>query len=469
MGNPIPEQSAPQVRDAFGRMNMDDAETVALIGGGHAFGKTHGACPLGAGPSPKEDPSNPWPGRCGTGRGIDTFTSGFEGPWTTTPNQWGNHYFTELLSNNWQVHVGPGGHHQWKTANGPQSIMMLTTDISLLHDPRYQQIIRLYASDLSALNNAFSHAWYKLTTRDMGPVTRCTGPWVPPPQPFQYPLPPPASQLPDFSEVREVIKVVMQIDATNILTPDYYNGTPYYGGVFVQLAWQCSSTFRKTDYLGGCNGARIRFSPQADWPMNLAMNRVLDLLRPVYEVFDNLSWADLIVLAGNVALDRASKSTPMSFCGGRTDAKDGDGSVLLQPNGNFTATVRDMRNSAKLMGLTDREMVVLSGRLRSAAQMGRYGFSGSWTSNPTLLSNQYFVSLLSETWEPFGKNGQYKAKGKDLYMLQTDLNLKWDASFLAIAQDFASDNSLFLQEFASAWTKLMNIDRFDGPTGNVCA
>jgi len=473
MGQPIPRQSAPQIRDVFGRMGLDDTETVALIGGGHAFGKSHGACPLGPGPSPKVDPANPWPGKCGSGKGKDTFTSGFEGPWTQTPTKWSNSYYRELLHHDWEVHIGPGGHNQWRTVGGPQSIMMLTTDISLLHDPSYLKLVQGFASNISFLNYQFMHAWYKLTTRDMGPVTRCAGPFVPPAQPFQNPLPNPPTSLPPFDLVRKDIWTLINTDQSGFLNPDYYNGKAYYGGVFVQLAWACASTFRHTDYLGGCNGARIRFDPELNWSTNVAMDRALQLLRPIQQRYTNLSWADLIVLAGNVALDMASGTTsPMAFCGGRTDASDGSGSKFLQPLQNFSATADQVRAQALLMGFNDREIVALSARLRSPAQMQRTGYFGSYTTNPTLLSNEYFLTLLNEQWVPYPVTGsgiiEYKAVGKQLFMLPQDMALKWDSSYMAIAEDFASDNNMFITEFQAAWTKLMNIDRFAGPTGNVC-
>jgi len=474
MGQPLPSKSALDVRDTFGRMGMDDMETVALIGGGHAFGKAHGACPKGPGPSPQQDPSNPWPGECGTGKGPDTFTAAFEGPCSTQPTTWGNNYYRELSSNSWEVHVGPGGHHQWQTTEGTKGIMMLTSDISLLQDPQseYQQYVKLFAANLTALNDTFSNAWYKLVTRDMGPITRCVGPWVPPAQPFQFPLPPTPSKLPNWDAVRAAIAEVM-FSNSSILPPDSTsNGDPYYGAVLVHLTWQCASTFRHTDYLGGCNGARIRFSPQTTWPMNVALDEALDLLQSVKDGFDNLSWADLIVLAGTVALEKASGSS-YSFCGGRTDASDGSGSAMLQPNGNYSVDFNQIRRDAQLLGLTEREIVALAARLRSPGQMGRTGFFGSYTSDPTSLSNEYFNTLLSETWVPFtvpsSGNIEYLAQGtQNVYMTLYDLNLRWDATFLAIAQEYAADSTLFLGEFQRAWTKLMNIDRFDGPTGNVC-
>jgi len=441
-----------------------------LIGGGHAFGKTHGACPLGPGPNPDEDPANPWPGACGTGKGNDTFTSGFEGPWTFTPTRWSNMYFSNLLNLPWQVHKGPGGHWQWGVMNPPASIMMLTTDISLMTDPAYLGLLQLYAANLSVFTQTFSAAWYKLTTRDMGPVTRCVGPWVPPPQPFQNPLPPPPTVFPSWLQVADFILKVIYLDQSNILTPDYINNVPYYGAIFVHLAWQSATTFRYTDFLGGANGARIRFPPESTWPSNIAMDKALHLLQPIQTAFRNLSMADLIVFTGNVAL--SSTSINFSFCPGRTDATDGMGSAFIQPNTNFSATVQQMRMNQQLMGLMDEEVVVLSARLRSPAQMARIGYYGTWSMNISLLSNQYFITLLGETWQPYMVPGsgylQYKAAGKELYMVQTDLNLIWDASYLAYVQNFASDNNYFLNFFTATWTKIMNIDRYSGPAGNVC-
>eukprot|EP01127_Copromyxa_protea_P001346 TRINITY_DN11363_c0_g1_i1.p1 TRINITY_DN11363_c0_g1~~TRINITY_DN11363_c0_g1_i1.p1 ORF type:complete len:685 (-),score=163.62 TRINITY_DN11363_c0_g1_i1:27-2042(-) len=473
MGNPIPEKSAGEVRDTFSRMNMDDKETVALIGGGHAFGKTHGACPLGPGPSPKEDPSNPWPGKCGSGKGKDTFTSGFEGPWTTKPTTWSNLYFQELAKNTWSVEVGPGGHHQWKTASVP-GIMMLTTDISLTRDPTgsYQKYVKLFAQDLAELEDTFSHAWYKLVSRDIGPVTRCAGPWVPPPQPFQYPLPAAPASLPDWSAVRSEIKAVLYSNSSSILVPDVVlGGRPYYGAVFVHLAYQCASTFRHTDYQGGCNGARIRYSPGKDFPMNAYLDKALALLAPIKKEFDNLSWADLIVLAGTVAIEDAT-GTQLPFCGGRTDAADGEGWESIQPNGSLELNFDQIRRHAHLMKLSDKEIVALSARLRSPEQMSRLGYlQGSFTQSINSLDNEYFKNLLSQTWQPVSlpKSGVTEFRSASgLYMTLYDLNLKWDATFLAYAQEFAGDNTLFVDEFTKAWTKLMNSDRFDGPTGNLC-
>jgi catalase-peroxidase len=255
LGNPVPSLSVEDIRDVFGRMGMNDTETVALIGGGHAFGKTHAACPAGAGPNPYEDPENPWPGNCGTGKGNDTYTSGLEGPWTTSPTLWDNQYFHNLLDYTWEKHLGSGGNWQWRVSNTsaeqPLSpIMMMTTDLALLEDDLYLELVNRYADDLGYLEDQFKHAWYKLTTRDMGPVSRCFGDSVPPPQPFQFPLPDPLpeAQLADFDSVKQyLVDNILYVPNTNVLSMDAGG----YGPLFVRLAFQCANTFRQTDYLGG--------------------------------------------------------------------------------------------------------------------------------------------------------------------------------------------------------------------------
>ncbi len=342
----------------------------------------------------------------------------------------------------------------------------------------------------------------------MGPYERCVKTsLLPPPQPFQYPLPSPPATLADFGAVRSAIKSAMvralpvvlrmrvtsargcarvtagcvlvsrvrptQTTSSGTLTPDKKpDGSAYYGAVFVHLAFQCSSTFRQTDYLGGCNGARIRFPPQTTWSVNTGLDKALSLLDGVKTQFGTgLSYADLIVLAGTVALEQATGTT-MAFCGGRTDASDGSGAAYLASATNYNATIQQVQDTAVLMGLSTAEWVVLQARPRSAEQMGRVGYSGSWNADPSTLSNAYFTTLLTETWQqttsPAG-NVQYQAAGKQLFMTPMDLALRWDPTLMSIAQMYAADNTLFLSDFAVAWTKVMNADRFDGPVGNVCA
>jgi len=483
MGNPDPAESANDIREVFGRMNMNDRETVALIGGGHAFGKAHGACPDGPGPSPIEDPANSWPGLCGTGKGEDTFTSGFELPFTSRPIEWDNEYFQNLVNYQWRVLTGPGNHSQWEpvvedgmppvaiSADGTheQPVGLLTSDVALMwEDEDYKAIVTEFAEDMEAFDHAFEAAWYKLTTRDMGPVSRCSNEDVPPAQPFQYPLPDPPAGWPDFQMVREQITEII-------------NNSEEALGMFTRLAWQCSSTFRSTDYLGGCNGARIRFSPQKDWPVNINVDNAIESLMPVKESHGhNLSWADLIVLAGNTALEKAG-GKHFAFCGGRTDALDGLGSEFLAPKimGNISETIEHFKDYISIMGLTQREFTALIGAGYSVGDSGdcdglfcrRDSFTGS-KSVSTSLSNIFFKTLLSESWAAYtipdtGKQ-MFKAEGKDLLILGTDYMFRTDAELLAISQDFAADNDLFLTEVRAAWTKLANADRFDGPAGNLC-
>ena len=506
MGKPDADGSAHEVRDAFKRMAMNDSETVALIGGGHAFGKTHGACPSGAGPSPAQQPGNPWPGTCGTGRGADAWTSGFEGPWTTTPTAWDNQYFRNLIQHSWEAHVGPGGRYQWAVVNGTapvapgpqggkQDIMMLTSDVSLTRDPAFRSIVESWATDegQAAFDDAFAHAWYKLTTRDMGPHSRCSaggkGGKVPPPQPWQYPLPSAPAKLADFDEVRASLRSALVSEKPSILRPDVVCAdnrcSSYYNAVFIRLAWQCASTFRVSDYLGGCNGARIRFAPQRNWPVNKELDRALKLLEPIKTAADEahqksnggaLSWADLIALAGQVALEEAG-ANKMPFCGGRTDATDGRGSEHLSWwHVNRTVhTAAQLVASAKLMNMTAREYTALHGRFAVGnMRLEVDGFNGTWTSQPSKFSNSFFTTLWGNTWANYTAQDdrarpQYKAVGKELFMRPVDLLFRNDAELGAIAQEFAADDALFRAEFAAAWTKLMNADRFDGPTGNLCA
>jgi len=483
LGNPDPVESAKDIREVFGRMNMNDSETVALIGGGHAFGKAHGACTDGAGDSPAKDPENPWPGLCGTGKGEDTATSGFELPFTTNPIYWDNEYFNNLLDYEWEVYEGPGGHNQWRplvpdgeeppvaiSAGGTsnQTIGLLTSDVALSRsgDQPYLDLVKQFADDLAAFDHAFEHAWYKLTSRDMGPVTRCINHDVPPAQPWQYPLPDTPKDLPDFSTVKQEILEIINNGEEAI-------------GQFTRLAWQCSSTFRSTDYLGGCNGARIRFSPQKDWPVNKNIDKVLDLLTPIKESHgDNLSWADLIILVGNTALEKAGLQD-LPFCGGRTDAIDGLGSEFLSPKiyGEYAETLVQFQDFISISGLSQREYIALIGVGYAVGDSsdceGLFCRRDSFTGSPSVsssLSNIFFHTLLSNTWESHTASGKelYKAVGGDLLILRTDYLITLHPELLAIAQDYAQDNQLFLDQAASAWTKLSNADRFDGPFKNIC-
>jgi catalase-peroxidase len=261
------------------------------------------------------------------------FTSGFEGPWTTTPLQWSNQYFQNLLSYNWSLDLSPAKHKQFKPTDrgSPSGIMMLVSDIGLIKHDFYKKYVEEFAQNLSSLEYEFAHAWYHLASHDMGPYTRCIGPFVPPPQSWQHPLPPPlpSDQLPNLDDVKKQILAIMRpTSPSRYLVPDYDGKSLYYGAAFIRLAWQCAATYRRTDYHGGCNGARVRFAPQALWDVNKGMDAVIKVLEPVKNAFPKLSWADLIVYAAHVAIEdsaaSASAQAPMPFCPGRTDASADD-------------------------------------------------------------------------------------------------------------------------------------------------
>ena len=324
-------------RQVFGRMGMNDTETVALIGGGHTTGKSHGACPAGPGPSPAEAPLNPWPGLCGAGpgrgKGNNTATSGLEFPWTSRPTVWDNEFFRNLRGLRWTKVRGPGGHWQW-TPSPPggaggqipravsahdntttEPIGLLTTDLALMYDQRYRRIVKRFAEDSEYFDAQFAQAWYKLTTRDMGPRSRCSNAAAPPEQPWQHPLPARSSPGPDWTGVvRDLLAVARQEERAL--------------GLWARLAWQCASTFRATNYRGGCNGARILFPPATDWEVNTNLGPALDLLTPIMAKFQPaLSWSDLIILAGTSALEVGAgpANTTIPFCSvGRVDIRAAD-------------------------------------------------------------------------------------------------------------------------------------------------
>lgn len=414
MANPDPVASSSDVRSSFGRMGMNDTETVALVGGGHAFGKCHGAC--------LKPP-------CGDGKGINTYTSGFEGSWSTQPTTWTNEYFQNLFNYNWSKVDGPGGHVQWAPEDGP-NIIMLTADLALINDGSYRNTAELFSQDISELEKQFMHAWYKLTTADMGPATRCLGDLVPEPQPFQNTLPAPPATLPDYEEIENDIVALIESDPSN-------------AAKFAHLAFSCASTYRATDHRGGCNGARIRFSPEKDWSYNRGAASVLAILQPIYEKYASmgLSWADLIVLAGVEANEYAGAGD-LGFCGGRTDADDGAGSVGLAPRYYMPLNV-SLNDDAQVKGLSAAEYVALMARLSD----------NSISSNNTakdFISNEFFANLLNGTGTP------------------TELALLDVPSFAEHVQHFAADEEGFMEVFRAAWTKLMNADRYE-PGGNLCA
>ncbi|KAJ1562592.1 hypothetical protein HK405_010281 [Cladochytrium tenue] len=480
MASGDPLSSVPDIRSSFGRMGMTDRQTVALIGGGHSVGKTHGACPTGPGPNPDEDPANPWPGTCGSGalmgKGNNTFTSGFEGPWTTQPTVWSNHYFINLLSYNWTSFKGPGGHTQFRPSafqGGPEppaGIRMLVADIALLNDPSYLSLVKEYAANATSLEYDFAHAWYQLTSRDMGPAYRCKGNNVPPPQPFQLPLPDgPSVQPSDFDSAAESIKgIINNCDALGGSSDKLPSGEEFNGALFVTLAWQCMSTYRETDYSGGCNGARIAISPEKDWALNKGLDKPIAALQSLRSSLPSSgfvpSLADTIVLAASVSLQAVGVHDLPDFKGGRVDLQ---GPLDLDVYGKFTPRdyindpVVKNRDDFEVMGLSMSEGVALKGRPRSPAYMRGLGYSGSYTDDLTNFSNLYFKLIVEETWtaSPNGTLDEYVAEGKPgVFMTAGDLALYWDPETRPWVEHFASDNDGFLAEFAAAWTSFLTRD-----------
>jgi catalase (peroxidase I) len=421
-GDPV--ASGVAIRDVFGRMGFNDRETVALIGGGHAFGSSHGAC---------ADPP------CGNGIGNNTFTSGFQGVWTTQPSLWTNEFFNNLYNFDWNQEIGSGGFIQWFPTNKGDSerfspnLFMLTTDLAMAQDPDYDIISQEFASDIGALEEEFKYAWYRLTTSDMGPVERCLGENVPPVQPFQHPLPPAPTSLPDYIPVRRAIEDMLA-------SPPEEKTTKV--TALTNLAYRCASTFRETDYKGGCNGARIRFAPESEWSSNAGTADAVALLEPIKLQYPEVSYSDLIVLAGQTAIESAGGNA-MKFCGGRVDVTDSQAeeqSRILAPR-EYSPLSLSIRDDMHVKGLTAREGVALAGR--------------------SALSKQFYVDL-SATSSSTATDIQGLFSDEELALLE-------DEELKQYVEEFAtSDESVFLDAFASAWTKMMIADRFDGPNGNVC-
>jgi len=406
---------------------------------------------------------------CGrTGRGDEAYTSGFEGPWTAHPTRWDNDYMRYLVDYEWEPHVGPGGHTQWRVkggngpaapvayphnSNGTQDVMMMTTDVALAVDSAYYQYVQEFADDADAFASAFADVWYKLTARDMGPHGRCVGPDVPPPQPFQNPLPGVVAPLADMAVVEAALWDLI------ISNDDDDDDDEGYRGEYIRLAWQCASTFRVTDYLGGCNGARIRLSPGRDWVPNANLDRVLASLEPIKERYgDGLSWADLIVMAGNVEFmqrmavphtDDGATFNSLPFCPGRTDAtedEDHGWDNLAFGNDAYPTSIELMLELNTRRGLTVREFVALSWPTH---------YAQSLLDRPPLSTRYLHDILMDRSGDDCG--------GILTCGLQNHPEVRVWVEYYVTAGD-----RVFVQDVAAVWTKMMNIDRFDGPTGNVC-
>ncbi|WP_076998907.1 catalase/peroxidase HPI [Variovorax sp. KK3] len=499
-GKPDPVASAKDIRDTFGRMAMNDEETVALIAGGHTFGKTHGAGPAdNVGVEPEggelEAQGFGWHNKFGTGRGADTITSGLEVTWTRTPAQWSNDYFEHLFGFEWELTKSPAGAQQWVAKNAQPTIphahdpskkllpTMLTSDLALRMDPAYEKISRRFMANPDQFADAFARAWFKLTHRDMGPKARYLGPEVPTEELlWQDPLPEVDHPLVDDADVSALKAKVL---ATGLTV-----------GELVSTAWASASTFRGGDKRGGANGARIRLAPQKDWAANqpTQLAKVLKALEGVQSEFNGsgtggkkVSLADLIVLAGGAAIEKAAKDAghdvKVPFAAGRTDASqektDVDSFEPLEPVADGFRNYQKapyavpsealLVDKAQLLTLTAPEMTALVGGLRVLGANAGASKHGVFTDKPGQLTNDFFVNLLDMGTE-------WKASGADLFEgrdrksgavkftgTRVDLVFGSNSVLRALAEVYGSSDGQkkFVDDFVAAWTKVMNLDRFD--------
>ena len=504
-GIPDPLASAFDIRETFGRMAMNDKETVALIAGGHTFGKTHGAADPDefVGPEPAaagiEEQGLGWRNTFGTGNAGDTITSGLEGTWTTTPTQWSNNYFKNLFEYEWELTKSPAGAHQWMPKNGggadsvpdahdnskSHSPIMLTTDIALREDPSYKIISKRFYENPNEFSDVFARAWFKLTHRDMGPKSLYFGGEVPKEDLiWQDPIPAVTNKLINQVDV-DSLKVTLANSRLNV-------------SQLVSTAWASASTYRNSDKRGGANGARLSLSPQKDWDVNnpSQLQAVLKILNQIKIKFNTsqtdgkeVSLADLIVLGGCVGIEKAAKNAgqeiTVPFAPGRTDALEEQTDVVsfsvLEPNAdgfrnylkaNYTVSPEEMLlDKAQLMCLTAPELTVLLGGMRVLNTNFNQSNYGVFTKNKELLSNDFFINLLdiNTTWSATSHHedvfeGRDRSTG---YLKWTgtrvDLIFGSNSELRAIAEvyGFRDANEKFVRDFVSAWTKVMNLDRFD--------
>ncbi len=503
-GNPDPIASARDIRETFARMAMNDEETVALIAGGHTFGKTHGAADPGkyVGKEPAaasiEEQSQGWKNTFGSGNGANTITSGLEGAWTTTPTQWSNNYFENLFGYEWELTKSPAGAHQWKPkgnageglvpdahdASKRHAPFMLTTDLALRVDPAYEKISRRFYENPDQFADAFARAWFKLTHRDMGPIARYLGTEVPSEELiWQDPVPAVTHELINDEDIAALKASVL---ASGLSVSE-----------LVYTAWSSASTFRGSDKRGGANGARIRLAPQKYWEANnpAQLSKVLDVLEGIQNTFNaqasnkKVSLADLIVLAGSAAIEHAAKKAgyevKVPFVAGRTDASqdqtDVESFAVLEPKadgfrnytkGHFGTVAEEMLiDKAQLLTLTAPEMTVLVGGLRSLNANFNQATHGVFTKQPETLTNDFFVNLIdfNTTWKATSdkqdvfegsdrKTGELKWTGT-----RVDLIFGSNSELRAIAEVYACADAKekFVHDFIAAWTKVMNLDRFD--------
>ncbi|EWH09344.1 catalase/hydroperoxidase HPI(I) [Catenovulum agarivorans DS-2] len=501
-GNPDPVLAAKDIRETFARMAMDDEETVALIAGGHTFGKTHGAgdaANVGVEPEGAniEEQGFGWMSTHKSGKGADAITSGLEVTWTETPTQWSNNFFENLFKYDWELTKSPAGAHQWVAkdaddvipdafdANKKQKPTMLTTDLSLRFDPAYEKISRRFLQKPDEFADAFARAWFKLTHRDMGPKARYLGPEVPA-EDLLWQDPLPAAKYAPLSE-QAIIELKNKIGASGLSV-----------GELVATAWSSAATFRGSDMRGGANGARVRLAPQKDWQANnpQRLAKVLAVLEAIQTEFnqaqtgDNgVSLADLIVLAGNVGIEQAASkaghSVSVPFTPGRVDAEqsqtDIDSFEPLEPKADgFVNYLKKqyavpaehiLVDRAQLLTLTAPEMTALVGGLRVLGTNSDGSNHGVFTNNVGSLTNDFFVNLLdmSTQWKPTSNDAQ-TFEGKDRKTgavkwtgTRVDLVFGSNSQLRAIAEVYASagNQTKFVNDFVKAWTKVMNADRFD--------
>jgi catalase-peroxidase len=502
-GKPDPLAAARDIRETFRRMAMNDEETVALIAGGHTFGKTHGAAPAEyIGPEPEAAPLEQqglgWRNTFGTGKGKDTTTSGLEGAWTPTPTTWDNSFFETLFGYEWELTESPAGAKQWKPKGGAgadavpdahdpsvrHAPMMLTTDLALRLDPTYEPISRRFMEHPDELAEAFAKAWYKLLHRDMGPVSRYLGPWVPEPQLWQDPVPAVDHELVTDEDIAALKDKVL--------------GSGLSVSQLVSTAWASAASFRGTDKRGGANGARVRLEPQRSWEANepAELATVLQTLEEIQRDFNaaqsggtKVSLADLIVLAGCAGVEQAARSAgydvTVPFVPGRTDASqeqtDVESFAVLEPKAdgfrNYLRTGEKLPpetlllERANLLGLTAPEMTVLVGGMRAlGANVGRTRH-GVLTDRPETLTNDFFVNLLDmgTEWKA-SASAEHVFDGRDRATDEVtwtatavDLVFGSNSQLRAIAEVYASGDAQekFVRDFVAAWVKVMNLDRFD--------
>ena len=495
-GNPDPVAAAKDIRETFFRMAMNDEETVALIAGGHTFGKTHGAGdPSLIGVEPEgaaiEDQGLGWKSKHGTGIGADAITGGPEVTWSQTPTKWSNHFFENLFKYEWELTKSPAGAKQWKAKGAEATIpdaydkskkhvpTMLTTDLSLRFDPAYEKISRRFYEHPDQFADAFARAWFKLTHRDMGPIVRYRGKLVPK-ETLIWQDPVPAVNHPLIGE-QDIAALKAKILGSGLTVSQ-----------LVSTAWASASTFRGSDKRGGANGARIRLAPQKDWDVNNPpeLAKVLSKLEAIQKEFGKkVSLADLIVLGGGAAIEKAAKDAGLSvavpFRPGRMDASqqqtDAASFAPLEPRADgfrnyisgkklFMMPEEALVDRAQLLRLTAPEMTVLVGGLRVLGANAGNSKHGVFTNKPGTLTNDFFVNLLdmSTEWQPAGSDGEYegrdrKTKAAKWTGTRVDLIFGSHSQLRAIAEVYGSADARekFAKDFVKAWTKVMNLDRFE--------